>query len=368
MVRNGSMGALLAAIIAAGGSPALAQQTVTTVSDGPYVLWGPDGARVIAVCDGERVEHRVHAGERFTLDVPCLDLPRVPIRAEPHVPGPAEFVAVPRILAVGDIHGEYEAARALLRASGVIDDETHWTFGNGHVVFNGDVFDRGDRVTESLWLIYRLDREAKQAGGRVHLVLGNHEVMVLRGDLRYVADKYQKLVAPQLGLAYNELFGPESELGRWLRAQNATVKINDLVFIHGGISPEVSGLGLSLQRINEEIRRGIDADADRISSDETLGLLMGSKGPLWYRGYLMAASGYERATAEAIRTDLDRLGARRLVVGHTAVERVEAHYGGLVIGIHVPMEAGTPAEGLLWVQGRLYRVDAAGRRDQLSLE
>jgi hypothetical protein len=250
----------------------------------------------------------------------------------------------------------------------VLDDELHWTFGNGHVVFNGDVFDRGDRVTESLRLIYRLDQEAKQAGGCVHLFLGDHEVMVLRGDPRYLADKYLKLVAPELGLAYDELFGPESELGRWLRAQNAVVKINELVFVHGGISPDVADLGLSLERINEEIHRGMNADASRVSSDETLGLFLGSRGPLWYRGYLMAGSGYGRATAEAIRTDLDRLGARRLVVAHTAIERVEVHHGGPVIGIHVQMDAGTPAEGLLWEKGRHCRVDAAGRRGQLSLE
>ncbi|MHC4209385.1 MAG: metallophosphoesterase, partial [Planctomycetota bacterium] len=256
----------------------------------------------------------------------------------------------------------------LLRASGVIDDELHWTFGTGHVVFNGDVLDRGDRVTEALWLIYRLEQEAKQAGGRVHVVLGNHEVMVLRGDLRYVDDKYMRHVAPELGLAYDELFGPESELGRWLRAQNAVVKINDLVFVHGGIGPDVENLEFSLGQINQEIRRGMDADANCVSSDETLGLLLGSKGPLWYRGYFGPGKGYERATAEDIRTVLDQMGAKRLIVAHTAVERIESHYGGLVIGIHVPMEAGTPAEGLLWADGGLFRVDTAGRRDRLSLE
>jgi hypothetical protein len=368
MVLKSPTAAALAVIIATGASPAAAQQTATALSDGPYVFWEPDGARVVAVCDGEPVERRLPVGESFALDVPCLDLPRIRIRAEPHVPRPAAFTAVPRILAVGDLHGEYEAACALLRASRVIDDELHWTFGNGHVVFNGDVFDRGDRVTEALWLIYRLEQEAKQAGGRVHVVLGNHEVMVLRGDLRYVNDKYLQLVAPEFGLAYDELFGTESELGRWLRAQNAVVKINDLVFVHGGISPEVADLGLSPERINKEIRRGLDADASRVAADETLGLLLGSRGPLWYRGYLMAGKDYEQATVEDVRTVLDQIGAKRLVVAHTAVERIEGHYGGLVIGIHVPMEAPTPAEGLFWADGRLYRVDAAGRRDQLSFE
>ncbi|MHC4427093.1 MAG: metallophosphoesterase [Planctomycetota bacterium] len=373
-MRKSLAGATLSVIIATGGSPALAQQTTTAVSDGPYVFWEPDGARVVAVCDGERVERRVHVAESFALDVPCLDLPPVRIDAEPQVPRPAEYAAVPRILAIGDLHGEYEAACALLRASGVVDDELHWMFGTGHVVFNGDVFDRGDRVTESLWLIYRLEQEARQAGGRVHMVLGNHEVMVIRGDLRYVHEQYVQVVASEFGLAYDELFGADTELGRWLRAQNAVVKINGLVFVHGGISPDVAALGLSLEQINGEIRRGMDADASRVSSDETLGLFLGSRGPLWYRGYfmaqfsyVMAASGYEPATIEEVRTVLDQIGAKRLVVGHTAVEQVEGYYGGLVVGIHVPMEAGTPAEGLLWADGRLYRVDAAGRRDQLSI-
>ena len=374
MVRTCRAGATLAVIIATGGSPALAQQTATAVSDGPYVFWEPDCARIVAVCDGERVERRVQEGESFALDLPCLDLPPVWIRAEPQVPRPAEFAAVPRILAIGDLHGEYEAACALLQASRVVDDELHWTFGKGHVVFNGDVFDRGDRVTESLWLLYRLEQEAKQAGGRVHVVLGNHEVMVVRGDLRYVHEKYLQLAASEFGLGYNELFGPTSELGRWLRAQNAVVKINGLVFVHGGISPDVADLGLSLERINDVIRRGMNADAVRVRSDETLGLFLGSRGPLWYRGYFMAQfayfmaeSGYEPATVEEVRTVLDQIGARRVVVGHTAVEQVESHYGGCVIGIHVPMEASTPAEGLLWTDGRLYRVDAARRRDPLPL-
>jgi hypothetical protein len=368
MVRRSLAGTALAVIIATGGIPTLARQAATAVSDGPYVFWEPDGARVVAVCDGAPVERRVRVDESFALEVPCLDLPRVRIRAEPQLPRPAELTAAPRILAVGDVHGEYEAACALLRATRVIDDELHWTFGTGHVVFNGDVLDRGDRVTESLWLIYRLEQEARRAGGRVHIVLGNHEVMVLRGDLRYVDDKYMRLVAPELGLAYDDLFGAESELGRWLRAQNAIVKINDLVFVHGGIGPEVVDLGFSLGQINEAIRRGMDADASRVSADETLGLLLGSRGPLWYRGYFGAGKGYERATAEDVRAVLDQMGAGRLIVAHTAVERIESRYGGLVIAIHVPMEAATPAEGLLWTDRGLFRVDAAGRRDRLSLE
>jgi hypothetical protein len=368
MLRKSRAAAALAVIIATGGVPAPAQQAAPAVSDGPYVFWDSEGARVVAACDGEKVEQRVQGGEGFALEVSCLDLPRVWIRDEPQVPRPAEFTAVARILAVGDLHGEYEAACALLRASHVVDDELHWTFGNGHVVFNGDVFDRGDRVTEALWLIYRLEQEAKLAGGRVHLILGNHEVMVLRGDLRYVNDKYLQLVATELGLGYDELFGPESELGRWLRAQNAIVKINELVFVHGGISPDVADLGFSLEQINQEIRRGMDADASLVSADEILGLLLRSRGPLWYRGYFMAGKGYEQATAEDVRAVLDQVGAKRVVVAHTAVEQIAGHYGGRVIGIHVPMDAETAPEGLLWVDGRLYRINAAGQRDQLSLD
>jgi hypothetical protein len=131
--------------------------------------------------------------------------------------GPEVQDGISRIFAVSDIHGEYEALVGLLANAGVIDEEQHWNWGDGHLVVLGDIFDRGDRVTECLWLIHALELEAEEAGGRVHYTLGNHEVMVLQGDLRYVNAKYLEGIVQETGIDYQDLFGPAMEFGRWLR-------------------------------------------------------------------------------------------------------------------------------------------------------
>ena len=359
----------LAVAVLAAGSLAFAPETATTVSDGPFVFWEPDGrARVVALCDGEKVERVVEAAEGFTLNVPCLGLPAVRIEADPPVPEDAEFTGVKRFLAIGDVHGEYDAALALLRAAGVVDDEHRWAFGDGHVIFNGDVLDRGARVTESLWLIYRLEQEARKAGGRVHMVLGNHELMALGGDLRYVVAQYLQGVVPARGMTYPQLFGPETELGRWLRTRNTIVKINGLLFAHAGVSSDVAGLDLSIDEINALVRKGFDVKGDQLKSDPTLHLLRGVRGPLWYRGYFMAISGYETATADEIQSVLDRFGAKRVVVAHTTVEQIGPIHGGLVIAIDVPMSDDAGAQGLLWTDGQFFAVESRGQRRKIQLD
>jgi hypothetical protein len=323
---------------------------------------------VVALCDGEKVERVVEAAGSFILNVPCLGLPTVRIEADPPVPDAAEFTGVQRFLAIGDVHGEYDAALDLLRAAGVVDNEHRWAFGDGHVVFNGDVLDRGARVTESLWLIYRLEREARRTGGRVHLVLGNHELMALGGDLRYVVDKYTQVVVPALGMEYPQLFGPDTELGRWLRTRNTLVKINGLLFTHAGVSTDVAGLDLSIDEINAVVRRGFDVKRADLKSDPTLDLLRGVRGPLWYRGYFMGISGYELATADDIQSVLDRFGAKRVVVAHTTVTEIGPHHDGRVIAIDVPMSDDTGAQGLLWTDEQFFAVDSRGQRRKIRLD
>ncbi len=355
--------------VLAGGSLAFAPDVATTVSDGPFVFWEPDGrARVVALCDGEKVERVVEAAGGFTLNVPCLGLPAVRIEADPPVPDAAEFTGVQRFLAIGDVHGEYDAALALLRAAGVVDNEYRWAFGDGHVVFNGDVLDRGARVTESLWLIYRLEREARRTGGRVHLVLGNHELMALGGDLRYVVDKYLKDVVPVLGMEYPQLFGPETELGRWLRTRNTLVKINGLLFAHAGVSSDVAELDLSIDEINTLVRRGFDVKRGDLESDPTLHLLRGVRGPLWYRGYFMGISGYDLATVDEIQSVLDRFGAKCVVVAHTTVVEIGPSHGGRVIAIDVPMSDDVGAQGLLFTEGQFFAVDSRGQRRKIQID
>jgi hypothetical protein len=143
------------------------------------------------------------------------------------------------LFVVADTHGEFEIFADMLIRHHVVDGKLHWSFGRGYLVILGDVFDRGAHQTEILWLIYALEAEARKAGGGVAFVLGNHETMVMRGDLRYLNPRYQQTAAV-LGVAsYTQLFGPGSVLGQWLRSKAAVVKVNDLLCLHGGISREL---------------------------------------------------------------------------------------------------------------------------------
>jgi len=148
------------------------------------------------------------------------------------------YDGVSKILAIGDLHGEYDSFAKLLINTGVIDEKLSWRWGKGHIVICGDVFDRGQKVTECLWLIYKLQQQARLAGGEVHLILGNHEIIHLlkmgRGDL---ATKYAVLFY-NVGLDYADFFEREFELGRWLRARPLAVRIGENLFVHGGIPPE----------------------------------------------------------------------------------------------------------------------------------
>ncbi|HPS64194.1 MAG TPA: metallophosphoesterase, partial [Ignavibacteria bacterium] len=95
-----------------------------------------------------------------------------------------------KMLMVSDIEGNFNGFQMILKGAGVIDENFRWTFGAGHLVIDGDMFDRSLNVTECLWLIYKLEGEAENAGGKVHFVMGNHDVMNLKGDYRYLRKKY----------------------------------------------------------------------------------------------------------------------------------------------------------------------------------
>src|SRR6185503_2902022 len=143
--------------------------------------------------------------------------------------------------------------RKLLQAGGVIDADYNWTFGNGHLVLTGDFVDRGDQVTEVLWLIYSLEEKAKAAGGYVHFILGNHEIMNMSNDLRYLHPKYVENTM-LLNEHYMTLYGENSELGRWLRTKNIMEKVGDMIYTHGGISSQMNLVNSSISDINKMAR------------------------------------------------------------------------------------------------------------------
>ena len=202
-----------------------------------------------------------------------------------------EWDGVSRIIALGDVHGSYDKMVILLKGTKLVDDELSWTGGNQHLVFCGDLTDRGANDRAVLDLARRLQSEAEAAGGRVHVVLGNHDVMNLTRDRRYwnpdLTDEFAKdeteeerkeglksfrasasaLTSHDSG-AFEEKFPPgyfararafelDGEYGSWLIEQPTVIKVNGVLFLHGGLTPSVAALGLD--EINRQVTESIRA-------------------------------------------------------------------------------------------------------------
>jgi hypothetical protein len=305
------------------------------------------------------------------------------------VPMPAadlcDIQTAQRVVAVGDVHGASLAFINILRAAGLVDEQTRWSGGDAILVQLGDVLDRGPDSRRVLDLLMRLEREATAAGGRVIALLGNHEVMRMTGDLRYVsaaeyaafrsteADQYREMYyqvvlerergrqkdasqpfdetmfrqefLERFALGFVEMqiaFDPTSTYGRWLRGHAAMAKINGVAFVHAGVHEGLVDLGCA--GINARVQAEL-ADPPRV--DDPAGartLIAGPDGPLWYGGLVDPASPMGDGDVAAL---LERLAARVLVVGHiaTADHRVRTLYGDRIVQIDTGMLGGTVYPG-----------------------
>lgn len=268
-----------------------------------------------------------------------------------------------RLLVLSDIEGNFKAFKIMLLAAKVIDEKFNWTFGKGHLVLVGDYFDRGLNVTECLWLIYKLEAEARAAGGKVHFILGNHETLNLEGNTQYVRKKYLENAA-LINEEYKYWYDNNSELGRWLRTKNAVEKIGTYVFCHGGISPELASTGMSLSEINQISRHNLGKPL------ESMGLKASAvfdykTGIFWFRG---AAKGL--LTPNEIAEVLRFAGATKMIVGHTLQPRVTALYNGTLICTDLFHEENL-RQGFvetLWIEdGICYSLNSKGLKSTLNM-
>ena len=342
-----------------------------SLDDGPHVYWQNDStAVVIYFQDREfvRTEYPFQANLSFE-KVAGNDTTIYRMAPRNNHSEPETFSGVSRILAISDIHGEYEYLVDLLRNTKVIDDNNHWSWGDGHLVIVGDVFDRGNMVTECLWLIYQLELEAKAAGGAVHYLLGNHEHMVMTNDLRYVNDKYLNGISRRNRINYSELFGPNMELGRWLRTKHTVIKLNDIIFVHGGLSSELIDSGYSITEINNRVRVLLDLPAQESMFNQRSLFLTKGLGPLWYRGFHYdMENSYDQATTAQVERVLEYFNAHAIVVGHTGVDSVMSLYDSRVFAVDIPFEDIHSLEALLCNDSGFFRVMGSGELRPLKLK
>ncbi|MFC1690098.1 metallophosphoesterase [Pseudomonadota bacterium] len=281
-----------------------------------------------------------------------------------------QWEGVERIVAIGDLHGDYDNYIATLKAAGLIDKKGKWSGGKTHFVQTGDIPDRGPDTQKIIEHIRKLGKQAKKKGGRVHNLIGNHEAMNVYGDLRYVHEgefeafvtrnstalrdrvfeiNLQNLQAndPEAFAAVPENFreewnlkhplgwvehrqawdpawNPEGEFSNWVLENKVAVRVNDAIFLHGGIS------GFYCQNSLDSMT---DKVLNKLSKYDPRhpGVLEDEFGPLWYRGL----SGVDPvALDETVDAILARHKVGHIVVGHTPTRGVIwPQYEGKVVMI-----------------------------------
>jgi hypothetical protein len=349
----------------------LAAAALAGPADGPYVVrnsagelesWSVTAEGTAQKSGPVSPGDKVHVAGVETL--PAFDVTlRAPAQVAP------DALAIPAkspIFVVADTHGEFASLGQLLQAHRVIDAKLRWSFARGHLVILGDVFDRGPNHTEILWLLYRLEAEAAKAGGGVHLVLGNHETMVMMGDLRYLNAKYVD-TARALGVEYYRLFDAQSVLGQWLRSRPAVLRLNRQLFLHAGISRALVERQLALADINATIRKTLEGTLTE-SDRDVARLLMTTDGPLWYRGFFAAHTDFHTATSEDVDAALKQFAVDRIFIGHTIVPTLTPLFGGRVVALNVAANEEAAAggfEALLLRGGKMLRARLDGGSEPL---
>ncbi len=338
-------------------------------TDGPYVFYKK---KMVIVRSVERQSNGHLAAKKEIYsskkDVPLLTCKvddgsnasfKIKLHSDYTVP-PSVYPNPEKIFAIADIEGNFSAFATTLQGNGIINDKFKWTYGEGHLVLVGDFFDRGNNVTEVLWLIYELERQAAQKGGMVHFINGNHEEMNFRGDDRYVKEKYF-IVASAFNTKYLSLYASNTELGKWLRSKNVIEKIGNVLFTHGGLSPQLADCHLPLKEINRVTRVNYGKPAWKIEIDGgTAKIVYSMIGPMWYRGYFNG-----NLETQQVKSLLGIYGARAVVVGHTIVPNVSSIYENRVIAIdvkHCTVIADGTSNALIIENNEFFAVNAEGHR------
>lgn len=361
-------------IISIGGSLGYASDPLkwNLENEGPYVFYENDSIVSINYIQGNRdkgfsvVQTKHHTKEKptvasyFKLDDTNF---QIPLQFNFKTPEPF-YNDGEKILAISDIESNYKTFRDFLIVHKVIDKDLAWTFGKGHLVLVGDFVDRGASTTQLLWFIYRLEQKAKVKGGKVHFIIGNHEMKNLQGNFKSTTQKY-RAIANILEKQMYDLYNEKSFLGKWLMSKNAIEQINGYLFVHGGLHPSIAEKPYTLKQINKEVKSSYRTayypkkEAQLLTSTRT--------GIAWYRGYFKG--GLSQAEVEA---PLALFNAKAVVVGHTIQSKVQSLFKGRVIAIDVKhpedYEKSWPAkvsEGLLLEGENRYRLFSNGEREEL---
>jgi hypothetical protein len=308
--------------------------------DGPIVRRKENGSWAATWYCEDKVQHL--AGNSADLSIDCAGQRHVfPVSRTPTVPD-AVFDTPADTLVISDIEGNLRYLDAALKSLAVTDSQGKWSYGTKHLVIAGDAVDRGRDAFAVLWRLYTLSLQAQDAGGAVHILLGNHEQYLLRGNTSR-ANRDHLYALTRMG-GQVDAFGPDTLIGRWLRLQPVIIKSGRIVITHGGVSPVVADSGFTVSNLNSAMRRYWLGD---MPTKAELDSVIGPAGVTQYRGYFEDGEDrFERATGAQVGDILGHFGAKSIVVGHTLVDGVTAFHGGKVWAVDVNTNTARP-EALL---------------------
>ena len=315
------------------------EQEATLSADGPYLMYQPDGkVRCLSVDARGRLTDTIYEALPADFSFRVTDhRGRLAFDVKLHpIQRPAAAYRMPdKVFVMSDPHGRIDCVVSLLRGNGVIDKKLRWSFGANHLVVIGDIFDRGHDVPQICWLFYKLEEEAARVGGCVSFLLGNHEPMVLAGDMRYAKPKYP-LLAEKVGMEYPQLWGPDTELGRWLATRNTLQTIGSDLYVHAGLGREFYERQLQIPEVNEAMSRALFlSKKERKALSPLTAFLYGNTGPIWYRGLVRTDAKYQPLSADTLQLLLQRYEVKHILVGHTIFKDIRSFYNGRVIGVNV---------------------------------
>jgi hypothetical protein len=337
----------------------ICQNKSPLINDGPYIDYQHDSLNIRWIENGKKKDTLILAADAIVFDRPGL-----PFVSLKDITTPTtrdwEYNNVETFYAMSDLHGQFDIFVDLLKSNKIVDDSLNWNFGTNHLIITGDHFSRGDKVMEILWLLYKLDQQASEAGGHVHVMLGNHELMTLNNDLRYLNRKYA-YTASVLGTIYGNLFSSNSVLGAWLRSKHVVLNINDIIFVHGGLSMDAVSRNLSLGEINQFFKDSIlSLDAKTLSESELADFILGNNGPLWYRGY--ADASFQNQTLDTL---LNFYSASHIIVGHTSMDKIITAFSNRIIFIDCSIKLGEKGEALYYHKGKFSTFNQSGNETLL---
>ncbi len=267
-------------------------------------------SRVAKVADDQQSTPAASGGNALGPNAGTCTLPELPLRA----------TSAGRVIAVGDVHGDIDAARDALVAAKVVDRQGRWIGGTTVVVQTGDILDRGDTEQAAIDWFESLELQAAQAGGRFISLVGNHELMNAAGDFRYVTPggftdfedvagldtkslKFAEI--PQRVRARVAALSPGGPYAKVFGAHNVVMIVDDTVYSHAGVlGPWVT----QLESANRDARCWLDGQG----AGDVPTVLTAQDGPVWTRA--LAGAEVDCTAAAAV---LHKLGVTRMVLGHT---------------------------------------------------